>query len=361
MNNSSNPEAGHLGPGRGNSAEGAAAGMQNPARSKPYRAVITGSGSFVPEKELTNDDLAKMVNTSSEWIMTRTGIRTRHIASDAESTALLATNAAKAALADAKLDPKEVELIVVATITPEMVFPSTACFVQRELGAIRACAFDLAAACSGIIYSLSIVQQFIATGRYKNALVIGAETLSKITDYSDRKSCILFGDGAGAMVVQQSQEDEKGIVYSNMSSDGVLWKPLNCQAYGSRHAAGKKLDDPKKIYMQINGREVYQLAVRRLVEMVTDCMQHCGLSMDDIAMVVPHQMNARIIESAAKRLNLPSEKVYINIDKYGNTSAASIPIALDECLKQGKIRSGDTVILAAFGAGLTWGANIIQF
>ena len=360
MNKPTNPEAGHAGT-EPHLAKKLEHQTQNDAPAKPFRSVITGSGSFVPQKELSNDDFAKMVDTSDEWITTRTGIKTRHIASDSETTALLATNAARIALADADLQPQDLDIIIVATITPEMVFPSTACFVQLQLGAKNAWVFDLAAACSGIVYGLAIVRQFIATGRYKNALVIGAETLSKITDYTDRTSCILFGDGAGALVVQRAQDDQKGIIYSNMASDGTAWRALNCQAYGSRHPPGKKLDDPRKIYMQIYGREVYQLAVRRIVEMVSDCMQHCNLAVDDIRMVVSHQMNARIIESAAKRLQLPPEKVYININRYGNTSAASIPIALDECLKNGKIKSGDIVILVAFGAGLTWGANVIQF
>jgi len=330
-------------------------------KSAKYRAIITGTGTSVPSKELTNEDLSKIVDTSDEWITARTGIKVRHIASDKETTATLATEAAEKALAEANLDPAELELIIVATITPEMVFPSTACFVQRNLGATNAFAFDLAAACSGLVCGLSIIQQYIATGTYKNALVIGAETLSKITDYTDRKSCILFGDGAGAIVVQRADDGRRGIIYSSLASDGSCWQALNCQAYGSRHPANKKLDDPKKTYMEINGRAVYQLAVRRIVEMVTDCLEHCNLTVDDIKMVISHQMNARIIESAAKRLNLPGEKVFLNIAKYGNTSAASIPLALDECLKAGKIKSGDIVVLVAFGAGLTWGANIIEF
>lgn len=326
-----------------------------------YRAIITGTGSFVPEKLLSNEDLAEMVDTSDEWITTRTGIKVRHIAADNQTTVTLAVEAAKKALAQAKLDPQDIEVIMVATITPEMVFPSTACFVQQALGAVNAFAFDLGAACSGVVYSLAIVQQFIESGRYKNALVVGAETLSKITNYADRTSCILFGDGAGAILVERSEHGSGGIIYSNMASDGRVWKALNCQAYGSRYPADKQLDDPKKIYMEIQGREVYQQAVRRIVEMVTDCLQHCNLTVDDIGMVVSHQMNSRIIESAAKRLNLPLEKAFINIDRYGNTSAASIPIALDECIREGRIKPGDKVILVAFGAGLTWGANIIQF
>jgi 3-oxoacyl-[acyl-carrier-protein] synthase-3 len=326
-----------------------------------YHAVIAGYGSFAPEKKLTNEELAKMIDTSDEWITDRTGIKTRHITTDNESTAFLATEAAKRALAEAKLDAGEVELIIVATITPEMVFPSTASFVQRSLKAKKAWVFDLAAACSGFVYGLSIVQQFIESGRIKNALVIGAETLSKITNWSDRTSCILFGDGSGAVVIERSEDERRGIIYSTMSSDGDCWEALNCQAYGSRYPSDKKLEDPKKIYMEIKGREVYQQAVRRIVEAVTDCLEHCKLSIDDINMVISHQMNARIIESAAKRLKLPKEKVFLNIAEYGNTSAASVPIAFNECARSGKIKRGDIIIFVAFGAGLTWGANVIEF
>ena len=326
-----------------------------------YRTVITGYGSFAPAKTLTNEELAKMVDTSDEWITTRTGIKVRHITADNESTAFLATEAAKRALAEANLNAGDVEIIIVATITPEMVFPSTASFVQRTLGAKKAWVFDLAAACSGFVYGLSIVQQFIESGRFKNALVIGAETLTKIADWTDRKSCILFGDGAGAVVLEQSNDGRRGILYSTMHSNGEHWETLNCQAYGSRYPSAKPLDDPKKIYMQINGREVYQQAIRRIVETVTNCLDHCNLSIDDIGMLISHQMNARIIESASKRLNLPTEKVFINISEYGNTSAASVPIAFDECVRKGKIKRGDIVVLVAFGAGLTWGANIIEF
>lgn len=328
-------------------------------RPIPYRAVIAGYGSFVPEKLLTNDDLAKMVDTSDEWITARTGIKVRHVTNDSETTAFLATEAAKKALADAKLDPADLEIIIVATITPEMVFPSTASFVQRALGAKKAWVFDLCAACSGFIYSLSIVQQFLESGRYNNALIIGAETLTKITDWTDRTSCILFGDGAGAVVLER-HNNGRGILYSTMASDGDRWEALNCQAYGSRYPADKMLDDPKKIYMQIKGREVYQQAIRRIVQTVTGCLKACKFTLDDIGMLISHQMNGRIIESAAKRLNLPAEKVFINIAEYGNTSAASVPIAFEDCIRQGKVKQGDIVILVAFGAGLTWGANVIR-
>jgi len=326
-----------------------------------YRAVIAGHGSFVPAKLLTNEDLAKMVDTTDEWITTRTGIKVRHITTDKETTAFLATEAAKRALAEAQLDGDKVELIIVATITPEMVFPSTASFVQRAIKARKAWVFDLAAACSGFVYGVSIAQQFLESGRINNALIIGAETLTKITDWSDRTSCILFGDGAGAVVLERSADGRKGVLYSTMHSDGSRWEALNCQAYGSLYPADKKLDDPKKIYMQIKGREVYQQAVRRIVESVTECIEHCNIKVDDIGMVISHQMNARIIESAAKRLKLPSEKVFINIDEYGNTSAASVPMAFDDCVRKGKIKRGDIVVFVAFGAGLTWGANVIEF
>jgi 3-oxoacyl-[acyl-carrier-protein] synthase-3 len=326
-----------------------------------YNPVITGTGSSLPVKTLTNEDFTKIVDTSDEWITTRTGIKVRHVASEGETTATLSAEASKKALSDADLDPEDVELIIVATITPEMVFPSTACFVQDMIGAKNAWAFDLAAACSGFVYGLSIVQQFINTGRHRNALVIGAETLTRITDYDDRASCVLFGDGAGAVVVERSQGGPLGIMYSTSASDGSAWASLKCEAYGSRYPVGKPLDDPKKALMDINGREVYQLAIRRIVEIVNDCLDHCNLGTNDIKMYIPHQMNARIIESVAKRLKLPSDRVFINIDKRGNTSAASIPIALDECCREGKIQSGDIVLLVAFGGGLTWGANVVQF
>ena len=326
-----------------------------------YRAVITGHGSFAPEKTLSNAELARMVDTSDEWITTRTGIKVRHITKDHETTAMLATEAAKRALAEADLNPADIELIIVATITPEMVFPSTASFVQRALRAKKAWVFDLAAACSGFVYGLSIVQQFIENGRIRNALVIGAETLTKITDWTDRTSCILFGDGAGAVVLERANDGRKGILFSAMHSDGDRWEALNCQAYGSRYPSSRKLDDPDKIYMQIKGREVYQQAIRRIVQTVKDSLKTCGLTIDDIRMMISHQMNARIIESASKRLNLPDEKVFININEYGNTSAASVPIAFDECARTGKIKRGDIIILVAFGAGLTWGANVIEF
>lgn len=335
--------------------------MVNKTNDGTFKAVIAGTGMYVPTGTLTNQDLEKIVDTSDEWITSRTGIKTRHICVDGDTTATLATEAAKKAIQDAGITAEDVDIIIVATITPEMVFPSTACFVQDAIGAVNAWAFDVNAACSGFVYSLSIAHQFIISGRYKNILVIGAETLSKITDYEDRNSCVLFGDGAGAVIVQSSTEGDAGILYGCSSSDGSGWTSLNCLAYGSRNPSPKDLANPKDVFMNINGREIYHLAVRRIVEMVNDCMENCDLTPDDISMFIPHQMNARIIESVAKRLDLGVDRIFSNIEKYGNTSAASIPMALDECRRQGKLKSGDIVLLAAFGAGLTWGANLIRF
>ncbi len=335
--------------------------VSNPTVQTPKRrAVLAGTGSFLPEKTLTNEDLTKIVDTNDEWITSRTGIKTRHVVSDGETTATMAAEAARRALADAGMAPEELELIVLGTITPEMVFPSTACFVQDMIGAKNAWAFDISAACSGFVYGLSIAQQFVSSGQYKNAMVIGAETLTRITNYEDRASCILFGDGAGAAILKSANEGPQGVMYSTSFSDGSGWTSLNCKAYGSRNPVGTPIDDPSMIYMTINGREVYQTAVRRIVELVNECLEKCELGIDDIAMFIPHQMNARIIESVGKRLKLPDDRVFINIDKFGNTSAASIPIALDDCRHQGLLKSGDIILLVAFGGGLTWGANVLQ-
>ncbi|MCD4831314.1 MAG: ketoacyl-ACP synthase III [Anaerohalosphaeraceae bacterium] len=330
--------------------------------NSPYSAVVAGTGSCLPEKLLTNEELTKIVDTSDEWIVTRTGIKTRHIASPQETTATLAAEAAKRAIASAGISAEDIDMIVLATITPEMVFPSTACFVQDIIGAKNAWAFDISAACSGFVYAVSIAQQFIQSGKYNNILVIGAETLSKITDYKDRGSCILFGDGAGAAIIQKADAKKaKGIIYSTSVSDGSGWESLNCPAYGSRYPADKPLEDANGIYMQINGREIYQLAVRRIVEMVNECLEKCSLSIEDVSLFIPHQMNARIIESVAKRLKFADEQVFMNIEKFGNTSAASIPIALDEAVRTNRLKRGDIALLVAFGGGLTWGANVIEY
>ena len=327
---------------------------------KKRRAVITATGSALPEKILNNADLEKMVDTSDEWIITRTGIKERRIVSEGETTASLSLEAARHALKNSPLKGEDLDLIICATITPEMVFPATACFIQDGLNNHNCCAFDLSAACSGYTYGIAVATAFIENGMYNHALVFGAETLSTITNYKDRTSCILFGDGAGVVLLEAEENSDRGVLYSSLHADGRNWQTLNCQAYGSRNPVGKELDDPDKIYMEIIGRETYQLAVRRIVEMIEESYGRCGISNDDIAMIIPHQMNTRIIESVVKRLKLPEEKMFINIDRYGNTSSASIAIALDEAIREKRVKKGDLVVLVSFGAGLTWGVNLIK-
>ena len=325
-----------------------------------YGAIIAGTGSFVPEKRLTNDELSTMVDTNDEWITQRTGIKERRIAGPNESTASLATAAARRALDAAGLAPNDIDLIVCGTITPEMAFPSTACFVAAALGLTSTPAFDIAAACSGFIYTLDTAAAFIKAGRYRNVLVIGAETLSRITDYTDRSSCILFGDGAGAVVLQRSSDPKKGVVYSGLHADGSGWEMLYCKP-GSRFPIEESLVTDRSHYIKLKGRDVYKFAVQRFEELIEDAMRKCELSVDQVSLIVPHQVNQRIIDSAMNKLGLGPEKAYVNIDKYGNTSAASIPIALDEAVRAGKIKPGDTVIFVAFGAGLTWANAVVKF
>lgn len=325
-----------------------------------HRAVIRGTGHCVPAKILDNAELEAMVDTSDEWITTRTGIKQRRIISDGQTTASLAIEASSKAIATAGLSTDDIDLIVCATITPEMVFPSTACFIQAGLDNDTACAFDLSAACSGFVYGLAVASSMLTSGIHRTALVLGAETLSTITNYTDRTSCILFGDGAGAVVMTAETDSDRGLLYSSLHADGRSWQTLCCQAYGSRNPAGEPLDDPDNIYMTIQGRDTYQLAVRRIVEMIRESYDNCGISNDDIAMIIPHQMNARIIESVTKRLGISQEKMFVNIDKYGNTSSASIPIALDEAVRSGRLKQGELVLLVAFGAGLTWAVNVVR-
>jgi 3-oxoacyl-[acyl-carrier-protein] synthase III len=324
-----------------------------------YNAIIAGTGSYVPEKRLTNDDLSKLVDTNDEWIVQRTGIRERRIAGSHESTATLASHAATRALQAAGLEPKHVDLIIVGTITPEMAFPSTACFVAASLGLDSTPAFDLTAACSGFIYTLDTASAFVKSGKYKNVLAIGAETLSRVTDYKDRGSCILFGDGAGAVVVQRSSEAKRGLLYSSLYADGHGWEMLYCMP-GSKHPINESMVAGRQQFMKINGRDVYKFAVKRFHELIEDAMRKCELSADQVKLIVPHQVNQRIIDSAMERLNLPAEKAFVNIDRYGNTSAASIPIALDEAVRAGKLSKGDIVIFVAFGAGLTWANAVVR-
>ena len=325
----------------------------------PYSAILAGTGSYVPEKRLTNDDLSKMVDTNDEWIVQRTGIKERRVAGPSESTATLASHAATRALQSAGLEPKHLDLIICGTASPEMVFPSTGCFVAASLGLDSTPAFDISAACSGFLYTLATGAAFVRSGQYRNVLVIGAETLSRITDYKDRGSCILFGDGAGAVVLQRSEEKNRGLIYNSLHADGHGWEMLYCMP-GSRHPMDESMLAARNQYMKIKGRDVYKFAVQRFQELLEDAMQKCELRKDQIKLIVPHQVNQRIIDSAMEKLELPPEKAFVNIDKYGNTSAASIPIALDEAMRAGKLSKGDVVIFVAFGAGLTWANAVLK-
>ncbi|HMB94598.1 MAG TPA: beta-ketoacyl-ACP synthase III [Tepidisphaeraceae bacterium] len=322
-------------------------------------AIIAGTGSYLPEKRLTNDDLSKLVDTNDEWITQRTGIKERRIAGSHESTATIASHAATRALGAAGLEPKHLDLIICATITPEMTFPSTACFVAASLGLDSTPAFDITAACSGFIYSLDTAAAFIKSGQYKNVLIIGAETLSRVTDYTDRGSCILFGDGAGAAVVQQSNDANRGLLYSKLYADGHGWEMLHCIP-GSRHPISESMVAGRQHFMKIKGRDVYKFAVQRFNELIEDAMRKCELTADQVKLIIPHQVNQRIIDSAMDKLKLPPEKAFVNIDKYGNTSAASIPIALDEAVRSGKLKKNDVAIFVAFGAGLTWANAVVR-
>ena len=323
-------------------------------------AQITGWGKGLPRQILTNEDLASQVDTSDEWIRSRTGIAARRVADARETTATLAIRAARQALAIAGLAPQKLDLIIVATATPEHVFPATACLVQDALGASRAGAFDLSAGCSGFIYALSMAARAIEAGAYRAILVIGAETLSRIVNWQDRNTCVLFGDGAGAVVLQAG-EGQGGILSTVLGADGSGADLLIVPAGGSRRPTSAASVRDGEHYIRMDGREVYRFATRVLVKASREALAAAGLSVDDLALFIPHQANVRIIASAAKDLGLPKERVYINLQRYGNTSAASIPIALCEAVEEGRLQPGDHVALVGFGAGLTWGAAVLRW
>ena len=328
--------------------------------SRPLRAAITGIGAAVPQRIMSNADFEKILDTSDEWITQRTGIKERRICSDGESTATLATAASRDAIANAGLQPSDIDLIVCGTVTPEMVFPATACFVQKELGIKGVPAFDVSAACSGFVYSLSIGAQFVETGRYRNVLVIGADALSRFCDYTDRGSCILFGDGAGAVVLQPTDEPDKGILYTVMHADGEGWDLIHVPGGGSRSPASVQTVAEGLHTIKMRGRDVYKFAVDRMQWLLGHCMESCNLGVADVDLVVPHQVNTRIIASATEKFNFPMDKVYLNIERYGNTSAASVPLAFAEAAREGKVGPGSTVLLVAFGAGLTWSGAVVK-
>jgi len=320
---------------------------------------IIGVGQYLPKKILTNADLEKMVDTSDEWITTRTGIKERHIADKTEATSDLSIKAAKEALKDAGLKPQDIDLIIVATITPDMQFPSTACFVQEGIGAKNAACFDISAACAGFVYALTTAQQFIARGSYKNALVIGAETLSSITDWTDRNTCVLFGDGAGAVIM--SEVKSGGVISSYLGSNGSYTELLKMPAGGSRYPASQKTLDSRMHYLKMNGNELFKIAVRTMTEAAKTVIEKAGLKPSDIDLVIPHQANARIIMAMAKRLEFAEKNIFLNIEKCGNMSSASTAVALCQAAQAGRIEKGDLVLLDAFGAGLVWGACIIKW
>lgn len=328
--------------------------------AKGLHASIAGFGIGIPTKVLTNADFEKMVDTTDEWIIKRTGIKERRVVSDGEATLYLALQAAKQALDDAGTDAKQLDLIICATITPELMCPSSACLLQNELGATDVPAFDISAACSGFVYGLTIGDQFIRTGMYKKILVIGVDSLSRFTDYTDRASCILFGDGAGAVVIEPTDDPNKGVIYNVMHADGNGWDYIHVPGGGSRNPATHETVEAGDHFIKMRGRDVYRFAVEKMQWLLGDCMAHCNLSTDDVDMVFPHQVNIRIIKSATEKFNFPLEKVYINIDHYGNTSSASVPMALVEAVQCGRVGAGSTVILAAFGAGLTWAGSVIR-
>jgi 3-oxoacyl-[acyl-carrier-protein] synthase III len=339
--------------------------MPDPSSPTFCASSIIGTGSYMPEKVLTNDDLSKIVDTSDEWITSRTGIKERRIAAEDQATSDLASEAARRAMASAGVTPEEIQLIIVATVTADMFFPSTACFVQKKIGAVNAVCFDISAACSGFLYALQVARHFLNTGNRTTALVIGAEKLSSLINWKDRNTCVLFGDGAGAVVIRKADESETdapGRVLSTvMGTDGTLADVLKVPGGGSACPITPEniASSPNTIHME--GRETFKHAVTRMLEASQQALEIAGLTAADVSLVIPHQANARIISAIAERLNLPLERVFMNLDKYGNTSAATIPVALDEANKAGRLNKGDVVLLVAFGGGFTWASSVVRW
>ncbi len=324
--------------------------------------IIAGVGSYAPAKVLTNADLSKIVDTSDEWIFTRSGIRERHIAAADEACSDLAVKAASAALTDAQVNAADIDLLIVATCTPDLPLPSTACIVQHKLGIpAHATCFDIAAACSGFLYALEIAYGQLQTNRYKRALIIGAEKLSTITDWTDRSTCVLFGDGAGAAVLKKVDQPGIGILGTDLGADGEFVDNLYIPAGGSRTPATAETVAKRDHCIRMNGREVFKSAVRVMETVAREMMEQHQLTPDQISLVIPHQANIRIIEALAGNLKMPMEKFFVNLDRYGNTSSATIPLALDEARRAGRIKPGDLTLLVAFGAGLTYGATLVRW
>jgi 3-oxoacyl-[acyl-carrier-protein] synthase-3 len=331
-----------------------------PAPSLPS-AVIAGTGFDVPERIMTNDELSTMVETSDQWITERTGMKERRIARPDEAASDFALRAARRALDDARVRPEEVDLVLVATVTGDMLFPSTACILQDKLGCPRAAAMDLSAGCTGFIYALATARQFIATRAYKTILVVGVEVLSKITDWTDRGTCVLLADGAGAAVLRSSDEPDRGIVASFLAADGSRGPDLHMPAGGSRIPASVESVRQRLHYLKMNGNAIFKVAVRSMSDAVERLLAACRAKAEEIKLLIPHQANLRIIEAVAKQLRFPMDRVFVNIQKYANTSSATTIIALDEARKAGRVLPGDLVLMVAFGAGLTWGGVAIRW
>ncbi|MEJ2635894.1 MAG: ketoacyl-ACP synthase III [Calditrichia bacterium] len=325
------------------------------------RAKITGVGHYVPPKVLTNKELEKMVDTNDEWITTRTGIKERHILEDGKGSSYMGALAAQRALEEAKMNPEDLDLIVVATVTPDMMFPNTACLIQDEIGAKNAWGVDVNGACTGFLYATSMASQFIESGRYKKVLVVGADKMSAITDYTDRNNCILFGDAAAAIVLEPSDDPEYGILDFIMKSDGSGSKYLYMLGGGSLHPATHETVDKKMHYIYQDGRAVFKFAVSGMADITEEIVKKHNIESENIKLLIPHQANLRIIDATARRLKLDPEKVMVNIDKYGNTTAATIPLGLSEAYQEGRIKKGDIVLFAAFGAGFTWGSMLLRW
>jgi 3-oxoacyl-[acyl-carrier-protein] synthase-3 len=323
-------------------------------------ARIAGWGKYVPEQVLTNRRLEQMVETSDEWIYSRTGIRERRIASPAETVSTMSVAASQAALSVAGLDPADLDLIIAGTSSPDYLMPAAASMIQEELRAERAAAFDLRAGCAGFVYGLSVGTQFIASGMYQNVLVLGAEITSKFIDWEDRNTCILFGDGAGAVVLQ-AHDEPTGLVASNLGSQGADYSALYVPGGGSKHPFTQDVLDRGLMHIRMDGQRLYKFAVSTPVRVARETLESAGLSIDDIKLMIPHQANMRIVESICKRLGIPEDRVFVNIDKYGNTSAASIAIALCEAAEEGRLEPGDHILLLGFGAGLTWAAGVVRW
>ena len=320
-----------------------------------YCAEVVGTGMYIPEKTLTNYDLENIVDTSDDWIRTRTGIAERHIASEDEAPSDLATNASRQALAEAGMSPGELDLIVVCTSTPDILFPSTACFVQQKIGAKKAAAFDVSAVCSGFVFGLSIAEQFLKTGRYQNVLVVGTEINSRITDWKDRSTCVIFGDGSGAAILTRFESvSPKGILSTHIYSDGTHANLIAVPGGIGKERISKKSVDDNLYVIKMDGGPTFKLAVKRMSEVTLEALKSNGLTLDDVKLIIPHQANRRIMDAVANKLKVPKEKFIMNIEKYGNTSAASIPIALHETRQEGRIQPGDHILLTVLGAGLTW-------